>query len=175
MFIRVKDTVFPGVMYGYESWTIKKAEHQRIDAFELWFWRRLKSPSDSKEIKPVNPKANHWRGWCWNWSSKTLATGHEELTHWKRHWWWERLKAAEGDDREWNGWMTSPTQGTRVWASSRRWWRTGKPGLLYSPWGHKESDTTEQLNHNKSSLLQMLISTFKLSKNHLESLLKCKF
>ena len=59
MFIRVKDTVFPVVMYGYESWTIKKAEHQRIDAFELWFWRRLKSPSDSKEIKPVNPKANH--------------------------------------------------------------------------------------------------------------------
>ena len=52
----VKVMVFPVVMYGYESWTIKKAECRRIDAFELWCWRRLKSPLDSKEIKPVNPK-----------------------------------------------------------------------------------------------------------------------
>ena len=50
--------VFPVVMYGCESWTIKKAEHQRIDAFELWCWRRLESPLDSKDIKPVNPKGN---------------------------------------------------------------------------------------------------------------------
>ena len=53
----VKAVVFPGVMYGSESWTIKKAECQRIDAFELWCWRRLfESPLESKEIKPVNPK-----------------------------------------------------------------------------------------------------------------------
>ena len=50
----VKAMVFPGVMYGCESWTIKKAECQRIDAFELWHWRRLFSPLDSKEIKPVS-------------------------------------------------------------------------------------------------------------------------
>ena len=51
--------VFPVVMYGCESWTIKKAEHRKIDAFELWCWRRLsKSPLDSKEMKPVNPKGN---------------------------------------------------------------------------------------------------------------------
>ena len=50
--------VFPLVMYGCESWTIKKAEHQRIDAFELQCWRRLLSPEDCKEIKPVNPKGN---------------------------------------------------------------------------------------------------------------------
>ena len=51
--------VFPVVMYGYESWTIKKAEPQRIDAFELWCWRRLvESPLDNQEIKPVNPKEN---------------------------------------------------------------------------------------------------------------------
>ena len=49
---------FPVVMYGCESWTIKKAEHWRIDAFELWWWRRLLSPLDIKEIKPVNPKGN---------------------------------------------------------------------------------------------------------------------
>ena len=52
----VKAMVFPVVMYGCESWTIKKAEHQRIDAFELWCWRRLESPLDCKEIRPVNPK-----------------------------------------------------------------------------------------------------------------------
>ena len=54
----VKAVVFPGVMYGYESWTIKKAECQTIDAFELWCWRRLESPLDCKEIQPVNPKGN---------------------------------------------------------------------------------------------------------------------
>ena len=53
----VKAMVFPVVMYGCERWTIRKAKHQRIDAFELWCWRRLlKSPLDCKEIKPVNPK-----------------------------------------------------------------------------------------------------------------------
>ena len=54
-----KAMVFPVVMYGCESWTIKKAEHRRIHAFELWCWRRLESPLDCKEIKPVNPKGNH--------------------------------------------------------------------------------------------------------------------
>ena len=52
----VKAMVFPVVMYGCESWTIKKAEHQRIDAFEVWCWRRLESPLDCKEIQPVHPK-----------------------------------------------------------------------------------------------------------------------
>ena len=55
----VKDMVFPLVMYGYESWTIKKAEHRRIESFELWCWRRLfKSPLDCKEIQPVHPEGN---------------------------------------------------------------------------------------------------------------------
>ena len=73
------------------------------------------------------------RVWCWSWSSNTLATWCEELTYWKRHWCWERLKAGgEGDDRGWYGWMASLTQWTRVWASSGYWWRTGKPGVLQS-------------------------------------------
>ena len=54
----VKATVFPVVMYGCESWTLKKAEHQRIDAFELWLEKTLESPLDCKEIKSVNPKGN---------------------------------------------------------------------------------------------------------------------
>ena len=54
----VKAMVFPIVMYGCESWTMKKAEHRRIDAFELWFWRRLLSPLDCKEIQPVHSKGD---------------------------------------------------------------------------------------------------------------------
>ena len=54
----VKAMVFPVVMYGCESWTIKKAECQRIDAFELWCWRRLESPLDGKEIQSVHPKGD---------------------------------------------------------------------------------------------------------------------
>ena len=54
----VKAVVFPVVMYGCESWTVKKAEHQRIDAFKLWCWKRLLSPLDFKEIQPVHPKGD---------------------------------------------------------------------------------------------------------------------
>ena len=54
----VKAMVFPVVMYGCESWTIKKVEHQRIDAFELWCWRRFENPLDCKEIQPVHPKGD---------------------------------------------------------------------------------------------------------------------
>ena len=72
----------------------------------------------------------YWKDWYWSWSSNTLATWYKELTHWKRPWCWEGLKAGgEGDDRGWDGWMASPIQWTWVWANSRRWWRTGKPGV----------------------------------------------
>ena len=66
----------------------------------------------------------------YSWSSNTLATWCEELIHWKRPWCWERLRAGgEGGNREWDGWMASLTQWTWVWASSGRWWWTGKPGM----------------------------------------------
>ena len=75
----------------------------------------------------------HWKDWCWSWNSNTLATWCTELTHWKRPWCWERLKVGgEGDDRGWGGWMASRTQWTYVWANSRGWWWTGKPGVLQS-------------------------------------------
>ena len=74
-----------------------------------------------------------WKDWCWSWNSNTLATWWEELTHWKRPWCWEKLKAGgEGDNRGWDGWMASPTWWTWVWASSGCWWFTGKPGVLQS-------------------------------------------
>ena len=74
----------------------------------------------------------HWKDWCWSWNSNTLATSWEELTHWKTLWCWEGLGAGgEGDDRGWDGWMTSPTPWTWVWVNSRSWWWTGKPGMLW--------------------------------------------
>ena len=134
----VKATVSPVVMYGCESWVIKKAECPRIDAFELWCWRRLlRVPwsarrSNQSILKEISLNI-HWKNWCWRWNSNTLATWCEELTRWKRPWCWERLKAGEkGGDRGWDGWMASPTWWTWVWASSGSWWRTGKPGMLQS-------------------------------------------
>ena len=134
----VKAMVFPVLMYGCESWTIKKAEHRRIDAFELWCWRRLlrvpwTAKRSNQSILRKSVLNIHWKDWCWSWRSNTLATSCEELTRWKRLWWWEGLGAGgEGDDREWDGWMASVTQWTWVWASSGSWWWMGKPGMLQS-------------------------------------------
>ena len=132
----VRAMVFPVVMYGCESWNIKKAEHQRIDAFELWCWRRhLRVPwtarrSNQSILKEISPGV-HWKDWCWSWNSNTLATLCEELTHLKRPCCWERLKVGgEGDDRGWDGWMASRTQWTWVWVNSGSWWWTGRSGVL---------------------------------------------
>ena len=131
----VKAMVCPGVMYGCESWTIKKAEHWRIYAFELWCWRSLlrvpwtarkSNQAILKEISPSNE-----RDWCWGWNSNTSASCCEELTHWKTAWCWERLKVeGEGDNKGWDGWMASLPQWSWVWASSGRWWQTRKPAML---------------------------------------------
>ena len=109
----VKAMVFPVVRYGCESWTIKKAEHRRIDAFELWCWRRLLRTSltarrsNQSILKEISPECS-LEGLMLNWSSNPLATWFEELTHYRRPWCWERLKAGgERDDREWDGWMAS--------------------------------------------------------------------
>ena len=130
----LKAMVFPIVMYGCESWTIKKAECWRIDAFELWCQRRLlRVPrtarrSNQSILKEISPGCSV-EGLMLK--LNTLATWCEELTHWKRPWSWERLRAGgEEDDRGWDGWMALLTQWTWVWVNSRRWWRTGKPGVL---------------------------------------------
>ena len=131
----VKAMVFPVVMYGCESWTIKKAECRRIDAFELWCWRRLlRVPWTARRSNQsiLNRRlvlGVHWRDWCWSWNSNTLVTWCGELTHLQRPWCWERLRAGgEGDDRGWDGWMASLTQWTWVWMNSGSWWWTGRPG-----------------------------------------------
>ena len=121
-------------MYGCDSWTLKKAECRRIDAFELWCWRRLlRVLWTTRKSNQSNPKVlnSHRKDWSWSWNSNTLATWCEKLTHWKRPWCWERLNAkGEEDGRGWNGQIASLTQWTWVRANSERWWRTGKPGVL---------------------------------------------
>ena len=104
----VKAMVFPVVIYGCNSWTVKKAERRRIDAFELWCWRRFlgvpwTARRSNQSILRRSVLSVLWKDWCWGWNSNTLATSCEELTHWKTLWCWEGLGAGEeGDDRRWD-------------------------------------------------------------------------
>ena len=123
----VKAMVFPVVMYGCESWTVKKAEHRRIDAFEVWCCRRLlRVPwtarrSNQSILKEISPECS-LEGLMLKLKFKYLVTWCEQLTHLKRPWCWERLKAGgKGDDRGWDGWMVSPTQWTWVWVNFGSW------------------------------------------------------
>ena len=132
----VKAMVFPVVIYGCESWTIKTAEHQRFDAFELWCWRRLLwvpwtarrfNQSILKEISPGCSLEGLML------KLKLQYFGHlmQRAVSLERPWCWERLRAGgEGDDRGWDGWMASLTQWTWVWLNSGSWWCTGRPGML---------------------------------------------
>ena len=119
---------------------INKHLNQESWAPKNWcFWtvvleKTLESPLDCKEIQPVHPKGD--QSWVFiggtDVEAETLATWWEELTHLKRPWYWERLKAGgEGDDRGWDGWMASLTRWTWVWVSSGSWWWTGRPGVLW--------------------------------------------
>ena len=128
--------VFPVIMYGYESWTITKAEHQRIDAFELWCWRRLlrvpwtARTSNQSILKEISPGFS-LEGLMLK--LKVLYFGHLmwRADTFEKPWCWKRLRAGgEGDDRGWDGWMASPTQWTWLWVDSRSWWWTGRPGKL---------------------------------------------
>ena len=132
----IKAMIFPIAMYGQESWTIKKTECQRIDAFELWYCRRpLRVPwtarrSNQSNLKEINPEYSLERlmlklklqyfGYLMQ-----RANSLEKIL---------MLGNTEGRRRGWqrDGWMATPTQWTWVWASSGRWWRTGKPGMLQS-------------------------------------------
>ena len=102
----VKAMVFPVVMYGCQIWIVKTAECQRIDAFELRYWRRLlRVPWTARSKSVLNI---HWKDWCW--SSNTLATWLEELTHWKRPWCWKDWRQEEEGMTEdemvgWHHWL----------------------------------------------------------------------
>ena len=157
----VKAMVFPVVTYGCESWTVKKAECQRIDAFELWCWRRLlRVPWTARRfnqsiLKEISPGSS-LEGLMLKLKLLYFAPSCEELTHWKRLWCWEGLGAGgEGDDRGWDGWMASPTPWTWVWVNSGSWWWTGRPGVLWFMGSQRvrhdwatELNWTETLLHN---------------------------
>ena len=141
-----------------EGWVPKKW------CFELWCWRKLLNTpwtarrSDQSILKEISPECSlEWL--ILKLISNPLATSRKESTHSKSPWCWERLKAGgEGDDRGFDGWMASPTQWMWVWASSGRWWRTGKlPCLCCSPWGRRvghnwvteqQQDKSNQIVHN---------------------------
>ena len=93
--------------------------------------KTLESPLDCKEIQPVHPKGDESWVFTGSWNSNTLATWHEELTHLKRPWCREGLRAGgEGDNRGWDGLMASPTWWTWIWVNSGSWWWTGRLGML---------------------------------------------
>ena len=105
----------------------------------------------------------HWKDWCCSWNSNTLTTWCKEWTYWKRPCCGERLKAGGGGgDRGWDGWMASPIQWTWVWASCRRWWGTGKPGMLQSMGSQRvrhDSATEQQYQQTKDVLVIKPIAT----------------
>ena len=151
----VKAMVFPVVMYRCESWTIEKAEHWRIDAFELWCWRRLlRVPwtarrSNQPILKEVSPgclleglmlklKLQYFGHLMWRADSLEKTLTLEKIEGKRRR-----------DNRGWDGWMASPTQWTSVWANSRSWWWTGRPGVLQSMGSQRVGhDWANELNWN---------------------------
>ena len=148
----IKTMVLPVVMYGCESLTIKKAEHQRIDSFELWCWRRLlrvlrmARRSNQTILKEISPE----------YSLEGLIVEAETPTLWPldaKNWLirkdpeagkdWRQEEKGKTED---NGWMASLTQWTWIWASSRSWWWTGWPGML-------QSMGSQRVGHNRGTEL----------------------
>ena len=137
--------------------SIKKAEHRIIDAFELWCWRRLlrvpwtaRRPSQSI-LKEISLEYS-LEGLIWNWSSNILATWCKEMIHWKRPWYWVRLKVGgEGDNRGWGGWMAS-----WVWASSGSLWWAQKTGMLKSMGSQRVRHDWAELNWMINNILSKL-------------------
>ena len=141
----VKTVVLPVIMYGCESWNIKKAECQRTDTFKLWCWRRLlrvpwvarrANQSTLKEINLDIP----WKDWCWSWSFSALASWCKELTRWK-------------DPNAGKDWRQKEKEGTEDEMIKQHHWLNGRvfeqtlgdsegQGIMmyYNPWGHKRSD-----------------------------------
>ena len=133
----VKSMVFPVITCGCKSWTIKKAEHWRTDAFELWCLRRLSRvpwtarSSNQSILKEISPKYS-LEGLILKLKLQYFGHLTQRTDHWKRPWCWERLKAGvDVDDRRWHGWIASLTWWTWDWASSRNCWWTRKPRVLH--------------------------------------------
>ena len=156
----VKAVVFPVVMYGCESWTIKKAECWRIDAFELWCWRRLLSVpwtarrSNQSVLKAISPE--------YSLKGLMLKLKHQSFGHLmpRTDSLEKMLMLGKIEGRKRMRWqedemsITNSTQWTWVWANSESWWWIVKLAC-YCPWDRKESDMTEQLNWTDDPTLQL--------------------
>ena len=134
-----KAIVFPVVMYGCESWTIRKAERWRIDDFELWCWRRLlrvawtarrSNQSILKEILGV-----HWKDWCWRWNSNTLQSKHlmRRADSFEKTLMLGKTGGRRRRGRQRMRWLNGISDSKDVNLSMLlSWWWTGKPGVLQS-------------------------------------------
>ena len=157
----VKAIVFPVIMYGCESWTIKKAECWRIDAFELWCWRRLlRVPWSAKRynqsiLKEISPEYS-LEGLMLKLKLQYFGHLMQRADSLEKTWCWERLKMrGEGDDRGWDGWMASLTQCTGVWVSSGGCWWTRKPGML-------QSMGSQRVGHDRVNWTCCLLSSLQI-------------
>ena len=113
-------------------------------------WEYLGLQGDETSQSSRNSTLNiHWKDWCWSWNCNTLPTWCKELTHLKRPWCWEGLRAGrEVGGRGWDGRMSSPTRWTWVWVNFGSWWWTGRPGVLQFMWSQSQtrlSDWTDLL------------------------------
>ena len=136
----VKAMVFPVVMCGCESWTIKKAEHWRIDAFEVWCWRRLlrlglRSPwtarrSNQSILKETSPEYS-LEGLMLKMKLQYFGHLMQRTNSTEKILMLGKKAGGEGEHRGWDGWMASLTQWIWIWVNSRSWWWTGRPGVLH--------------------------------------------
>ena len=161
-----KSMIFAILIYGCESWTIKKTEHQRTDIFKRWCYRRLDSSLEYNEIKSVNPKRNQ----RWVLIARTDAEVEApifwspDMKNWLIRKDPDAGKGGEGDDRGWDGWMASSTRWTWVWASSRSWWWTAKPCVLQSlGWQRVRHDWMTELNWSKNSSPKFMHWSFRFN------------
>ena len=153
--------VFPVVIYNCESWTVKKAEHWRTDAFKLWCWRRIlkvpwKARRSNWSILRKSTLNTRWKDWCWSWSSSILVTnGSSQLVGKvpdaaKDI---EQEKRASGDEMAgWHRWFKGHELGQTLGNGEVQ----GDLGCC-SSWGHKQSDTTGWLNDNWSINVSLLV------------------
>ena len=131
----VKAMVFPVVMYGCESWTIKKAEHRRIDAFELWCWRRLlrvpwtAKRSNQSILKEISPGCS-LEGLMLKLKLQYFGHLMQRADSFEKTLMLGKIEGRRRRDRGWDGWMASLTQWIWVWVDSGSWWWTGRPGVL---------------------------------------------